>query len=94
MAKKLKTARYWTRKCPNCGYEYPNWFVSCPKCHAAWNEVKTDVSETGNVFTSNGHQNIELAESSSLYKDRKGPGGFYVPFEKEVEDKEGINVII
>jgi hypothetical protein len=42
MAKKLKTARYWTRKCPNCGFEYPNWFVSCPKCHAAWNEVKTD----------------------------------------------------
>ena len=38
MAKKLKTARYWTRACPSCGFEYPNWFVSCPKCHSSWNE--------------------------------------------------------
>lgn len=38
MAKKLKTARYWTRGCPSCGFEYPNWFVSCPKCHSSWNE--------------------------------------------------------
>ncbi|MBN2154814.1 MAG: hypothetical protein JW776_02060 [Candidatus Lokiarchaeota archaeon] len=36
MAKKIKTTRYWTRKCPNCGFEYPNWFTVCPKCKSDW----------------------------------------------------------
>lgn len=47
MAKKIKTTRYWTRKCPNCAFEYPNWFTVCPKCHASWKgEGGISVSET------------------------------------------------
>jgi len=34
----IKTSRYFTKKCSSCGYEYPNWFVSCPKCGASWDE--------------------------------------------------------
>ncbi|RLI67474.1 MAG: hypothetical protein DRP02_14405 [Candidatus Gerdarchaeota archaeon] len=32
----IKTARYFTKTCDSCGYEYPNWFTNCPKCGAAW----------------------------------------------------------
>ncbi len=47
MAKKIKTTRYWTRKCPNCTFEYPNWFTTCPRCHASWKgEGGISVSET------------------------------------------------
>ncbi len=47
MAKKIKTTRYWTRKCPNCTFEYPNWFTVCPKCHASWKgEGGISISET------------------------------------------------
>jgi hypothetical protein len=50
MAKKIKTTRYWTRKCPNCAFEYPNWFTVCPKCHASWKgEGGISVSETSSV---------------------------------------------
>ncbi|MBD3350912.1 MAG: hypothetical protein GF364_05440 [Candidatus Lokiarchaeota archaeon] len=34
--KKIKTSRYWTRKCEHCGFEFPNWFVQCPKCKRTW----------------------------------------------------------
>jgi len=60
MAKKLKTARYWTRECPSCGFEYPNWFVSCPKCHASWNE-SIDADQ----------QNGESSEKSILQSKEK-----------------------
>ncbi|MBD3212185.1 MAG: hypothetical protein GF311_06200 [Candidatus Lokiarchaeota archaeon] len=41
----IKTSRYFTKKCSSCGYEYPNWFVSCPKCGASWDEaIGTDES--------------------------------------------------
>ncbi len=42
---KIKTARYFTKNCSNCNFEYPNWFVSCPKCGASWDdaEIKPDV---------------------------------------------------
>ncbi len=53
MAKKIKTTRYWTRKCSNCSFEYPNWFTVCPKCHVAWNGQSTDASSgTAQVKTS------------------------------------------
>ncbi|MHA1273724.1 MAG: hypothetical protein ACTSQP_13210 [Promethearchaeota archaeon] len=35
---KVKTSRYFTKTCKFCKNEYPNWFVSCPKCGAAWDE--------------------------------------------------------
>lgn len=38
----IKTSRYFTKECSNCGYEYPNWFVSCPKCGAAWDDTSID----------------------------------------------------
>jgi len=41
--KKIKTSRYWTRKCDNCGFEYPNWFVQCPKCKKTW-DISKEIS--------------------------------------------------
>lgn len=43
--KKIKTSRYWTRTCDNCGFEYPNWFVQCPKCKETW-DVESREQET------------------------------------------------
>ncbi|MEJ2248398.1 MAG: hypothetical protein P8Y70_03575 [Candidatus Lokiarchaeota archaeon] len=37
---KIKTARYFTKTCSNCKFEYPNWFTNCPQCHQAWDEAK------------------------------------------------------
>jgi len=34
----IKTARYFTKTCIRCEFEYPNWFTNCPKCGAAWDE--------------------------------------------------------
>jgi len=47
----IKTSRYFTKECSNCGYEYPNWFVSCPKCGTSWNETsnKKETSIKKNV---------------------------------------------
>jgi len=36
----IKTTRYFTKNCPKCGFEYPNWFTNCPKCGAAWDETE------------------------------------------------------
>jgi len=36
----IKTTRYFTKDCSNCGFEYPNWFTNCPKCGAAWDDSK------------------------------------------------------
>lgn len=39
--------------------------------------------------------NIEVFNSSNTNKDRKGPGGFYIPLQKgENEKEEGLNIII
>jgi len=47
MAKKIKTTRYWTRRCSNCNFEYPNWFTVCPKCKSDWKgEGGIIISET------------------------------------------------
>ncbi|MFX0188257.1 MAG: hypothetical protein ACFE8A_11040 [Candidatus Hodarchaeota archaeon] len=32
----IKTSRYYTKDCHNCGNEYPNWFTQCPLCGAEW----------------------------------------------------------
>jgi len=36
----IKTTRYFTKNCSACGFEYPNWFTNCPKCGAAWDELR------------------------------------------------------
>ncbi|MFX1297573.1 MAG: hypothetical protein ACFFD2_22325, partial [Promethearchaeota archaeon] len=36
----IKTTRYFTKDCSQCGFEYPNWFTNCPKCGAAWDDSK------------------------------------------------------
>lgn len=37
----IKTARYFTKTCTKCSYEYPNWFTNCPKCGATWDDIGT-----------------------------------------------------
>lgn len=37
----IKTARYFTKVCIKCNFEYPNWFTNCPKCGAAWDEAES-----------------------------------------------------
>jgi hypothetical protein len=41
----IKTSRYFTKTCTNCGFEYPNWFTNCPKCNMAWDEAEAKKSE-------------------------------------------------
>ena len=36
----IKTARYFTKNCTKCGFEYPNWFTNCPKCSASWDDTE------------------------------------------------------
>ena len=38
----IKTSRYFTKVCTTCNYNYPSWFVNCPKCGAAWDEIDED----------------------------------------------------
>ncbi|MFX1487945.1 MAG: hypothetical protein ACFFBI_02285 [Promethearchaeota archaeon] len=45
-APKIKTTRYFTKKCSKCGSEYPNWFTNCPKCGAAWDEMEAKAAST------------------------------------------------
>ncbi|TXT58976.1 MAG: hypothetical protein BAJALOKI2v1_270004 [Promethearchaeota archaeon] len=40
----IKTSRYFTRKCPNCGAEFAYWFTICPKCKKAWDDMKQEDS--------------------------------------------------
>ncbi len=36
----IKTTRYFTKDCSQCGFEYPNWFTNCPKCGIAWDDAE------------------------------------------------------
>jgi RNA polymerase subunit RPABC4/transcription elongation factor Spt4 len=46
----IKTARYFTKTCSKCKFEYPNWFTNCPKCGMAWDEDETEpVSIKGEI---------------------------------------------
>ncbi len=61
------------------------------------NAEKTDFSNIKPAFSGSIEQNILVSESSATDKDRKGPGGFYIPLmeEEEIEgEKEGINLVI
>ncbi len=60
MAPKLKTTRYWTRSCPNCNFEYPNWFTVCPKCHQMWNSAGIEKEEP-----------IEIGQEKDIIKKEK-----------------------
>jgi len=37
---KIKTSKYFTRTCSNCGKEIPSWYVTCPFCKAPWDQEK------------------------------------------------------
>ncbi|MHA1341119.1 MAG: hypothetical protein ACTSRZ_14100 [Promethearchaeota archaeon] len=69
--KKIKTSRYWTRKCDNCGFEYPNWFVQCPKCKKTWDESKslketTEINESTLMESTNKTQEISEEELKTV----------------------------
>ncbi len=36
----IKTSRYFTKDCGKCGFQFPNWFVNCPKCGAPWDRAE------------------------------------------------------
>lgn len=48
-ARKIKTSRYWTRTCENCKYEFPNWFVQCPRCKHVWGEKSNEGIQTQSI---------------------------------------------
>ncbi len=41
----IKTSRYFTKTCGKCGFEYPNWFTNCPRCHAEYMESAAKIEE-------------------------------------------------
>jgi len=46
----IKTARYFTKKCIKCNFEYPNWFTNCPKCGAAWDDTQSIFQKDQEAF--------------------------------------------
>ena len=60
------------------------------------NADKFDISESKSIFNLENYRETEVSQSSSLYKDRKGPGGLFVPFQKDEENdnKKGLSLII
>jgi len=43
--RRIKTSRYWTKNCSSCGFDYPNWFTTCPKCGAPWVKPADEITE-------------------------------------------------
>lgn len=56
----IKTARYFTKNCSNCNFEYPNWFVNCPKCGAAWDNVSHTSSSATAPEVAPNKKNIKI----------------------------------
>ena len=44
--RRIKTSRYWTKNCSSCGFDYPNWFTTCPKCGAPWVKPADEIIES------------------------------------------------
>jgi RNA polymerase subunit RPABC4/transcription elongation factor Spt4 len=42
----IKTSRYFTRTCSNCGAEIAYFFTICPNCKTAWDEKKKEEPST------------------------------------------------
>ncbi|TFG00432.1 MAG: hypothetical protein EU541_02345 [Promethearchaeota archaeon] len=45
----IKTSKYFTKTCDNCGEEYPSFFTHCPHCGTAWDEKPQDAFKTKNI---------------------------------------------
>ena len=59
------------------------------------NSEKADTAETKSIFTSNEYKNVEVFHTSNLYKDKKGSGGLYIPFEDNKDDNnKGLDLTI
>jgi hypothetical protein len=57
---KVKTSRYFTKTCSNCGEEYPNWFTNCPHCGTAWDESVPEQNNTKQVTTLKKKKTIKI----------------------------------
>ncbi len=60
------------------------------------NSEKVDASESKNLFAGSANTDVEVFNSTKLTKDRRGPGGFYIPQEEnnEEQEKKGLNLVI
>lgn len=61
-----------------------------------FNAERAEASEMKSVFSGYSN-NIEIFNTANVNKDRKGPGGFYLPIlgeDEEEAQKEGINLVI
>ncbi|MHA1727934.1 MAG: hypothetical protein ACTSWY_04300 [Promethearchaeota archaeon] len=104
MAKKMKTTRYWTRKCLKCGFEYPNWFVSCPACHTSWNGVVVETKhgsdkskqqpiqqsneKTIKIIAQLTEENMKLEELNLFFSADNGISWFKMPMNKISTENE------
>jgi len=57
----IKTSRYYTKRCDNCGSEYPNWFTNCPSCGAAW-DSSIEIQKTGETQKKNVKIVVKITE--------------------------------
>ena len=62
------------------------------KIHINSEKTGTAALKPSSMF--NNSTNVEVFQSANTNKDRKGPGGFYMPLEKEEQKEEGLNLII
>lgn len=59
------------------------------------NSERPDASELKAKFISFNNTDFEVFQAASTDKDRRGPGGFYLPFkDNEDEREEGLNMVI
>jgi hypothetical protein len=99
MAKKnIKTSRYWTRTCPNCQFEYPNWFTNCPRCKATWQgegatetQVANEAQPTGGQATEKTiriiaqltEDDVKIRELNMFFSADNGISWFSMPMVRE-----------
>lgn len=94
LPKRIKTSRYWTKSCNNCGLEYPNWFTSCPKCKTQWVKPTSAAAEvitqlparkTIKIVVKITDESIDnpIVEVNLIFTADGGHSWFKVPMEKK-----------
>ncbi len=58
------------------------------------NSERPDGSELKEMYATGSKTGLEVFDTASTDKDRKGPGGFYLPFQQNSEEEDGLNMLV
>jgi hypothetical protein len=83
----IKTSKYFTKTCDNCGEEYPSFFTHCFHCGAAWDEQKAFKTKDIKIVAKITEDNFsEPIEKVSLIFSGDGGEKWYKVNMKDKED--------